>query len=117
VQREIQESAYRWQLAVASCDKTIVGVNRFWVEEKQMLNLLRVDPEVGARQTSRLHALRERRGNEMVSNALSELRLGAQNDDNVVPLILRAVESCATLGEICAVLRESFGEHQAHTLF
>jgi len=63
VQREIQESAYRWQLAVDSCDKIVVGVNRFRVEEEPLLNLLRVDPEVGARQAARLHALRERRDN------------------------------------------------------
>ena len=117
VQREIQESAYRWQLAVDSCDKIVVGVNRFRVEEEPVLNLLRVDPDVGARQAARLHALRERRDNEMVSRTLARLRVGAQNDDNVVPLILSAVECYATLGEICAVLREAFGEYQAHTLF
>jgi methylmalonyl-CoA mutase N-terminal domain/subunit len=117
VQREIQESAYRWQLAVDSCDRIVVGVNRLRVDEEPVLNLLRVDPEVGTRQASRLHALRERRDNERVSNALSELRVGTQNDDNIVPLILRAVEGYATLGEVCAVLRETFGEYQAHTLF
>ena len=117
VQREIQESAYRWQLSVDSCDKIVVGVNRFRVEEEPVQNLLRVDPEVGARQAARLHALRERRDNEMVSSTLSQLRVGTQNDDNIVPLILRAVECYATLGEICGVLREAFGEYQAHTLF
>ena len=117
VQRETQESAYRWQLAVDSCDKIVVGVNRFRVEEESMLNLLRVDPEVSARQAARHHALRERRDNEMVSNTLSRLSSGAQNDDNMVPLILGAVEAYATLGEICGVLREAFGEYQAHTVF
>ena len=117
VQREIQESAYRWQLAVDDCDKIVVGVNRFRVEEEPALNLLRVDPEVGARQSARLHTLRARRDNEMVSTTLSQLRVGAQNDDNLVPSILDAVESYATLGEICAVLREAFGEHQAHAVF
>jgi methylmalonyl-CoA mutase N-terminal domain/subunit len=117
VQREIQESAYRWQLAVDEADKVVVGVNRFRVEEAQELNLLRVDPGVGARQAARLHALRKRRDNKMVSSALSQLRSGAQNDDNLVPLVLIAVESYATLGEICSVLRQEFGEHQAHTVF
>ena len=117
VQREIQESAYHWQLAVDSHDKVVVGVNRFRVEEKQTLNLLRVNPEVGARQAARLCALRERRDNEMVSDTLARLKLGAQNDDNLMPPILEAVESYATLGEICAVLRESFGEYRAHTVF
>jgi methylmalonyl-CoA mutase N-terminal domain/subunit len=117
VQREIQESAYRWQLAVDNSDRIVVGVNRFRVEEKQRLNLLRVNPKVGARQAARLRALRERRDNKIASTALSRLRLGAQNDDNLIPLILEAVESYSTLGEICAVLRESFGEYRAHTVF
>ena len=79
--------------------------------------MLHVDPEVSLRQAARLRALRERRDNEKVSSALSQLRTGAQHDDNLVPLILNAVEASATLGEICTVLREVFGEYQAHTLF
>jgi methylmalonyl-CoA mutase N-terminal domain/subunit len=117
IQREIQESAYQWQLSVANCDKIVVGVNRHRVKEEPELNLSRVDPEVGVRQAARLCALRERRDNEKVSNTLSQLRASAQSDRNLVPLILAAVESYATLGEICAVLREVFGEYQAHKLF
>jgi methylmalonyl-CoA mutase N-terminal domain/subunit len=117
IQREIQESAYQWQLAVGNCDKIVVGINRYRVEEKPELNLLRVDPEMGVRQSTRLRALRERRDNKSVSIALSQLRDGAHGDENLVPLILEAVERYATLGEICAVLREVFGEYQEHTLF
>jgi len=117
MQREIQESAYRWQLAVDTGKKTVVGVNQYRVQEEPDLNLLRVDPEVGMRQAARLHALRQRRDNEMVSNTLSQLRASARNSDNLVPVILAAVENYATLGEICVVLREEFGEYQAHTLF
>jgi len=117
IQREIQESAYQWQLAVGNCDKIVVGINRYRVEEEPDLNLLRVDPEVGVRQAARLRALRERRDNNSVSIALSQLRDGARSDENLVPLILESVERYATLGEICAVLREVFGEYQAHTMF
>jgi methylmalonyl-CoA mutase N-terminal domain/subunit len=116
-QREIQESAYRWQLAVDRGDKVVVGVNRYRGGAAPEHELLRVDPEVSQRQAARLGALRERRDNEKVSSALSQLRTGAQHDENLVPLILNAVEAYATLGEICAVLREEFGEYQAHTLF
>jgi methylmalonyl-CoA mutase N-terminal domain/subunit len=116
-QREIQESAYRWQLAVDSGDKVVVGVNRYRGGATPEHELLRVDREVSLRQATRLRALRERRDNETVSSALSQLRTCAQHDDNLVPLILNAVETYATLGEICAVLREVFGEYQAHTLF
>ncbi len=117
IQREIQESAYRWQVAVDRGDKVVVGVNRFQVEEDLKLDILRVDPAVGERQTARLQALRERRDNEAVSAALSRLEQGARSDDNLLPLILAAVETYATLGEICGVMRAVFGEYQAPTLF
>jgi methylmalonyl-CoA mutase N-terminal domain/subunit len=117
IQREIQESAYRWQLAVDRRDKIVVGVNRFRAEEEPKMNLLRVDPAVGERQATRLHALRERRDNEKVSSSLAGLESGAQNDDNLMPLILATVESYATLGEICNVLRRTFGEYRAFTSF
>ncbi len=117
MQREIQESAYQWQRSVDNQDRIVVGVNQFRVDEEPELNLLRVDPEVGMRQAARLRALRERRDNEIVSNILSQLRVVARDDGDLMPLILDAVEHNATLGEICAVLRQEFGEYQAHTLF
>ncbi|MGD9316479.1 MAG: methylmalonyl-CoA mutase family protein [Anaerolineae bacterium] len=117
IQREIQESAYRWQLAVDRRDKIVVGVNRFRVDEEPEMNLLRVDPAVGERQSARLQALRKRRDNEKVSSSLARLESGAKNDDNLMPLILSAVESYATLGEICNVLRGTFGEYRAFTSF
>ena len=117
VQREIQESAYRWQLAVDQRDKVVVGVNRFRTEEHPELDLLRVDPIIGERQTARLRALRERRDSEQVSITLRRLETGARSDDNLMPLILDAVAKYATLGEICSVLRTVFGEYQASTSF
>jgi methylmalonyl-CoA mutase N-terminal domain/subunit len=117
IQREIQESAYRWQLAVDRQDRIVVGVNRFQVDEDLELDTLRVDPIVGNRQKTRLRALRNRRDNENVSTSLSRLKASARTDDNLMPFILDAVEKYATLGEICNVLREVFGEYQAHTWF
>jgi len=117
LQREIQESAYRWQVAVDRGDKVVVGVNQFQVEEELELDILRVDPAVGERQAARLRALRDRRDNELVSSSLSQLESGARTDGNLMPLILDAVEKYATLGEICGVMRGVFGEHQASTLF
>ena len=117
IQREIQESAYRWQRAVDRGDKIVVGVNRFQVEEELKLDRMRVDPAVGERQSARLRALRERRDNEKVSSALSRLENAARGDDNLLPFILDAVEKYATLGEICGVMRQVFGEYQASTLF
>jgi methylmalonyl-CoA mutase N-terminal domain/subunit len=117
VQRQIQESAYRWQLDVDQKEKIVVGVNRFRVREDLELDLLRVDPAVGERQIARLHALRERRDNEMVSSALSRLEMAARNDDNLMPDILNAVEKYATLGEICDAMRDVFGLYQPSTSF
>jgi methylmalonyl-CoA mutase N-terminal domain/subunit len=117
IQREIQESAYRWQLAVDRRDKVVVGVNRFRTEEQPELDLLRVDPVIGEHQTARLRALREGQDSELVSIALSRLEAGARSDDNLMPLVLNAVEEYATLGEICSVLRRVFGEYQASTSF
>jgi methylmalonyl-CoA mutase N-terminal domain/subunit len=117
VQREIQESAYRWQMAVDRKDKVVVGVNSFRVDEDLHLALLRVDPSVGERQVARIGALRGRRSQESVARALSRLEFGARSDDNLMPLILDAVEQYATLGEVCRVLRGVFGEYQAFTSF
>ncbi len=117
IQREIQESAYRWQRAVDHGNKVVVGVNRFQVEEDTKPHLLRVDPAVGERQAARLRALRSHRNGEAVSAALSRLQAGARSDGDLMPLIVDAVEKYATLGEICGVMRGVFGEYQAATLF
>jgi methylmalonyl-CoA mutase, N-terminal domain len=117
IQREIQESAYRWQRAVDRAEQIIVGVNRFGAEEGLELDLLHVDPAVGERQAARLQELGRRRNAEAVAAALSRLKTAAQGKDNVMPPILEAVEAYATLGEICGVMREVFGEYETATWF
>jgi len=116
MQREIQESAYRYQKAVEEGKEVVVGVNRFAVEEKHPPKLLRVDPVVGQQQAARLAALRARRDNARVRAALAELRAAAQGSENLLPPILAAVEVYATMGEVCGVLREEFGEYQPREL-
>jgi methylmalonyl-CoA mutase N-terminal domain/subunit len=117
VQREIQESAYRWQRAVDCGSKVVVGVNQFQVQEDLHLDLLRVDPAVGERQVAKLQALRQRRDNDAVSDSLLRLESAARNDDNLMPYILNAVEKYSTLGEICNAMRRAFGEYEAPSLF
>jgi methylmalonyl-CoA mutase N-terminal domain/subunit len=116
IQREIAESAYRWQRAVDRGDTIVVGVNRFRVEEDLELDLLRVDSALGERQVDRLRALRDRRDADAVSIALSRLEVGARGEENLMPLLVYAVEQYATLGEICGVLRKVFGEYEAPSL-
>jgi methylmalonyl-CoA mutase N-terminal domain/subunit len=112
IQREIQDSAYKYQLDIEKEERIVVGLNRFQVKEEKPTNLLRVDPAVREAQIERLKKLKSERDNEKVNKSLSDLKQGAQADDNLMPYILDAVKAYATLGEICNVLREVFGEYQ-----
>jgi methylmalonyl-CoA mutase, N-terminal domain len=113
VQREIQESAYRCQLAVEKGDQIVVGVNQFSVRQETPLRRLRVDPEVGTRQAAQVAALRRKRDNVRVANSLGQLRAAAQTTTNLMLLLLDCVETYATLGEMCGVLRDVFGEYRS----
>ena len=112
IQREIQDSAYKYQLDIEKEERIVVGLNRFQVEEEKPTNLLRVDPAVRVAQIERLKELKAQRDNEKVTKSLSDLKQSAQGDDNLMPHIVEAVKTYATLGEICNVLREVFGEYQ-----
>ncbi|MBW1798250.1 MAG: methylmalonyl-CoA mutase family protein [Deltaproteobacteria bacterium] len=112
IQREIQDSAYKYQIDIEKEERIVVGLNRFQIEEEKPTNLLRVDPSVRVAQINRLKELKSERDNKKVNKTLSDLKQGAQGDDNLMPFILEAVKAYATLGEICNVLREVFGEYQ-----
>lgn len=111
IESEIQDSAYQFQKSVESGDRVIVGVNRFQTQEELPSNLLRVDPLVRETQIEGLKKLRDGRDSAAVESALAELRKCAQGTDNLMPPILDAVKKRVTLGEICGVLREVFGEY------
>jgi methylmalonyl-CoA mutase, N-terminal domain len=112
VQREIQNSAYLYQLAVEKGEEVVVGVNRFEMEEPPPDNLLTVDPEVGKKQVERLDAVKKRRDADAVGRVLSRLEKAARGTDNLMPPILEAVRLYATLGEISDTLRRVFGEYR-----
>jgi methylmalonyl-CoA mutase N-terminal domain/subunit len=115
IQREIQDSAYKWQKEVENNDRVIVGVNKFQIEEKPVEGLLRVDASVGELQKKKLADLRAKRDNAAVTAALAKLEAACGDDSvNLMPIILEAVKTYATLGEICGVMRKVFGEYQAH---
>jgi methylmalonyl-CoA mutase N-terminal domain/subunit len=113
IQREIQESAYRYQKAVEAQAQIVVGVNRFQAAEERKPRLMRVDESAGAAQVGHLRRLRAERDAAAVKHALAALQDAAQADANLMPLILDAVEAYATTGEICNVLRRVFGEYHA----
>ena len=112
IQREIQDSAYRYQREIEKGERVVVGVNKFQVEEESPKDLLRVDPAVRVSQMERLKRLKSERDNVKVENILSELRNAAEGKDNLMPIIVDAVKAYATLGEICDALRDVFGEYQ-----
>jgi len=117
IQREIMESAYRYQKEIESKERIVVGVNEYVMEEeKRSLKLLRVDPAVREKQIARLQELRRRRDNAKVQELLGKLEEAAKGTENLMPIILECVEAYATLGEICDILRKVFGEYKAPVL-
>jgi len=113
VQREIEESAYKYQKEIEQQDKIVVGLNKFREEEDQPVDLLKLDPELMKLQKQKLEKLKEERDNAKVEKNLADLKEAAKGDDNVMPSIIEAVRAEATLGEVCNVLREVFGEYTA----
>jgi len=112
VQGEIQKAAYDFQRAVESKEQIIVGVNDFIAEEDRAIPTLRIEPEIERSQIARLNALRSKRDSTKVQAALVRLRQYAISGENLLPAILNAVESYATVGEISDALRRVFGEYQ-----
>jgi methylmalonyl-CoA mutase N-terminal domain/subunit len=112
IQREIQESAYRAQQAVDRGETIVVGVNRFADGAGTPIELLRIDPEVEARQVERVRALRASRDQTAWRRALDAVQAAARDGSNLVPPIVAAVEARATVGEVADVLRGVFGEFQ-----
>ena len=110
-QREIQESAYRLQRMAETKERVVVGVNQFQTEELEVAKIMRVGPAVSEKQTARLRALRERRDNAAVERVLARIGEAARGDENMMPLLIEAVEAYATIGEICNVLRDEWGEY------
>ncbi len=112
IQQEIMDSAYNYQKDIETGKTVIVGMNKFQIEEAPPTGLLRVDPSVGKMQSDRLVKLRAERDNAQVDAKLAALKTACEGTDNVMPFIVEAVKTYATLGEICGVMREVFGEYQ-----
>ena len=112
IQEEIMNAAYETQKDIERGETIIVGMNKFIVEEEPLKGLLRVDPIVGEQQKEKIKELKERRDNEAVKTALKILKNACLTETNFMPLILECVRNYATLGEICGVMREEFGEYR-----
>jgi len=112
VQKEIQESAYRYQRAIEKDESLVVGVNRFQSNEESTVPTLRVNPAIEQQQIERLRAVRERRDATAVETALAKLEVAAQGTENLLPFIIESVEAYATVGEISNRLRTVWGEYK-----
>ncbi len=112
IQQQIMDAAYKYQREVETNARIVVGMNKFQIEEESPKGLLRVDPAVGNLQKKKISDLKAKRNNALVQEKLEALRKACEGEENVMPYILEAVKTYATLGEICGVMREVFGEYQ-----
>ena len=110
--REIQEAAYEYQQRVDSGEETVVGVNKYEIEEDAEPDLLHVDPETRDRQLDRLESVKEDRDDDEVEACLDAIKEAIDNDENVMPPIIDAVKAYATMGEIMAVFEDHYGAYQ-----
>jgi methylmalonyl-CoA mutase N-terminal domain/subunit len=109
-QKELAESAYKWQKQIELKERIIVGVNKYQDNEPINIKLHQVNPETEAQQVRDLKALKRERDNEKVRRCLHDVAAAAKRNDNMVPSILEAVKAYATNGEICDILRDVWGE-------
>ncbi len=115
-QREIANSAYQFQRAVDSGERVIVGVNRYASSEGSRIPTLKIDSQVEKTQIARVLDLRVRRDPDVVQHTITTLRRACRGNDpvhdNIMVAVLHAVRAHVTLGEVCDVFREEFGEHR-----
>jgi methylmalonyl-CoA mutase N-terminal domain/subunit len=118
MQREIVESAYRFQKEVEAKKRIIVGVNEFVTEEENPIKILQINPEIEEKLVERLKQVKRQRNQAKVKETLNKLHKAAEQEDaNLMPFIIQAVKEYATLGEVCDTLREMFGEYKPPSIF
>ncbi len=112
IQQEIANSAYDYQVAVDSGEQVVVGVNRFVTDEDYTPKTLEIGVEVERKQIERLRRLKSERDNGKVGQTLDSVRTVARSSGNIMPVMIDAVKSYATVGEISDALRQVFGEYR-----
>jgi methylmalonyl-CoA mutase N-terminal domain/subunit len=111
-QKEIARASFHYQRLMEKGEKTMVGVNKYKMTEPMDIPILKIDRTVEQMQVSRLEELKSRRDQKRVDRCLKEIREAAESRENLMPLFIDAVKQYCTLGEICGVLREVFGEYK-----
>jgi methylmalonyl-CoA mutase N-terminal domain/subunit len=118
MQREITQSAYRFQKEIERKKRIVVGVNKFLTKEEVPMETLKVDPAVEKKVVNRLKEIKRRRNRVRVNKSLSKLMAAAEKENtSLMPPIIEAVKEYATLGEICDTLRTVFGEYKPPSIF
>jgi methylmalonyl-CoA mutase N-terminal domain/subunit len=112
IQNEIARSAYEYQRQIETGEKIIVGVNKFQVDDEQPIPGFKIDDSIRQVQAEKLKALRSKRNPAKCDNILQQLNDKANSNENIMPVVIEAVENFCTLGEIADTLREVFGEHK-----
>ncbi|MHA2378987.1 MAG: acyl-CoA mutase large subunit family protein [Candidatus Thorarchaeota archaeon] len=117
-QKEISDAAYRYEREIETKKRIVVGVNDFVLEDDAVkIPVLKIDPEVERRQIQRLNKTRKERDNKKVQGALDGLRKASEGTENVVPHVVNAVKAYSSVGEICGVWREVYGEWDEPKIF
>lgn len=117
-QREIADAAYRYQQALDRKEKIIVGVNQYVQENEQIsIPILEIPKDVESKQKKRIAEIREQRSGATVERSLSELKNASVSGANLMPFLIQASRSYATLGEMCSTLMEVFGVYEEPLVF
>ena len=116
VQKEIQKSAYQFNKELESKEKIVVGVNEYIEEEDQYSDLLKIDKQIQENQKLFLKKMKSERDNNAVKTKLSELKKAAETERNLMPYIIEAVKTYASIGEISNTLRDVFGEYHENVI-
>lgn len=115
MQAEMADHAYLYQRNIETGDFTVVGVNKFIEKDEVPQDGLLADPSVAERQAEKVKQMKAKRAQSVVDKTLLDLKVAAEGTENLMPYLIDAVKAYATLGEICGVLREVFGEYRQDT--
>ena len=116
VQTEIQKSAYKYEMEIEDSDRIIVGVNKCQINETEHKDLLKIDLKIQDDQVKFLKKIKSQRNNSEVDQKLSALKTAAEGSENLMPFIIDAVNSYASIGEICNTMRKVFGEYKEQVI-
>jgi len=116
-QKEISEASFQRYQKIETGEDVVVGVNKFVHEEDPNIEIMKTDSDSETRQVEKLRHVREERNNDRVKKVLGELKRRADRNDNLILPILEAVKSYATIGEICDVLRDVYGEYDQSSCY